>query len=133
MGHKRTRNHYPRLPDAVQNLLALHSLRAIAHKEPQWDRGACTGWTFDVIRDDGKAIFVAGRRQQPMLFQLRGNEPLETWIKEVERWTTERVEFFQGMDWGQTEARDLTWLDESGELEDVDFETLHGTYSSKSK
>lgn len=127
MGHKRSRNHYPRLSEAVLNLLALHSLRAIARKSATWRNGAAVSWVFDVHVDKPTIPF------QRAVFSGRHNDTLEAWIKQVERYTTERVLFFQGMDWGQTEARVVTWLDESGELGHVDFKTLHGTYSSKSK
>lgn len=94
-GNKRKRNHYPRLPDAVLNLLALHSLRAVPMKEQEFGRGAALGWMYNVIPDrpatpaDSNAkldrLFVDGRvAGHPVIFKLRTNAPLEAWIKEVE-------------------------------------------------
>lgn len=120
---------YPRLSNAVLNLLALHSLKAVARKSPVWINGARTGWVFDVYVDKPQSPHP---QRPPAIFGAMANDSLETWIKQVERHTATQV-FFEGVDWGSTETRVMTWMDESGELGHVDLKTLYGTYGSKSK
>lgn len=86
MTHKRVRNHPPRLPDNIQNLLALHGLRGVPQKR-RWRAGAVLAWVFAVVPDkpapgstDRHYIATGGWRP---CFELKGTAPLETWIARV--------------------------------------------------
>lgn len=76
MGHKRTRNHYPRLPEAVQNLLALHSLSAVPVKQ-RWASGASRGWVWNV--------FSNSYTLQPV-FSAGTTDSLQSWIEKVDKY-----------------------------------------------
>lgn len=79
MGHKRTRNRYPRLPDAVQNLLALHSLVAVPRKGREWHNGAALCWMFDVFPEK----VPLGKRREA-IFQGRATDSLGQWVDSVD-------------------------------------------------
>lgn len=79
MGNKRNRNHYPRLPDAVLNLLALHSLEAWPAKYRTSPRGAKSwAWRVTKVGDD----HITSRA----LWAVQGSRDLDFWMQQVDIW-----------------------------------------------
>lgn len=76
MGHKHTRNHVPALPEAVKNLLALHSLEAWPTKYEEFSRVA-RPWAWKVIKVGEDHITA-----RP-LFTVRGSRDLDYWMGKV--------------------------------------------------
>jgi len=79
MGNKRARNRIPALPEAVKNLLAIHSLEAWPAKGREFNRGARV-WSWRVIKagDDS----TTGRTA----FTMNGSCSLDQWIASVKEY-----------------------------------------------
>jgi len=80
MGNKRTRNRIPALPEAVKNLLALHSLEAWPAKERMYNRGALI-WAWKVI-NAGEDHLTARAA-----FTMTGSCDLDKWMAAIKRYT----------------------------------------------
>jgi|SRR6185312_5354640 len=72
---------YPRLPDAVANLLTLHGMRADIVKDPVWSVAVRSGWAFHVYVDQPSSV-----AREP-IFTIRANAPLEEWMRVVGMYT----------------------------------------------
>lgn len=86
MGHKRVRNRVPALPEAVKNLLAIHSLEAWPDKYEEFPRGA-RAWQWKVIKAGSNHITAFA------LFTMKGTPPLEFWLDKVDECTKRRLAF----------------------------------------
>ena len=96
-----SRQKYPRLPDAVANLLVLHGLRATITKDRQWINGARLGWVFNVYVDK-PAVHL-----KPV-FSIKANEELDEWVRLVRMYTEGAKEPFD-VDFETIEKRILSW------------------------
>lgn len=112
------RSRIPRLPDAVRNLLDLHSLEAVVVKE-QWVNGSRMGWVFNV--------FPQAAKTTAPLFSMQASASLENWITKVEMYKNDAL--FQGVDFESLERRVVVYLyDELTKQLKVDIETISGMY-----
>lgn len=125
MGSKRTRNRYPRLPESVTNLLALHGLRAVPEKIRTWRNGAAVSWGFNIVPDKPAPPAGAFGRHvngwRP-LFQGRSGDSLNDWMARVQRYENSGIgtfiEYsdFGNIDFGSNASAQSIWMDEVGKL-----------------
>lgn len=152
MSRKRGRNKYPKLPEAVANLLALHGLRGVPVKE-RWAGGAFRGWVIKVVPDrpcpqpqkDGLRVRELMGFDHPIagwypIFEGLSGDSLEKWMQRVESWDkSPRTRDIYAIDFETYSNADVKagrsgygygglrytklWIDESGE---INARTLQG-------
>lgn len=109
MGWKRVRNRIPALPEAVKNLLAIHSLEAWPDKYEGFPRGA-RSWVWKVIKAGSDHITAVA------LFTVTGSRSLEYWIQKVDDYVNGRLVF--GADF-ETYGRQTTRWNSSGNIQSL--------------
>lgn len=126
MSSKRERNRYPKLPQAVENLLALHGLRAVPMKQREWRNGASVGWRFNVVPDKpapkGKTAamyaHIGGHRP---VFTGKSDDSLELWLDKVKGYENGRGVSFPDFEIYSNMTRHLNAIDWCGVKDEASF------------